>query len=147
MVGNGQFIPILEANKAQLNTSQVMNLPSSVFYSLLSETPAALERVMDECPQSLSQLSKRQPLMPLLAMIHKFAGVEALADYLVKEGVDLNQLNSEGDSALHLCVLHNNLFLLRYLLKKGAKTEMLNLQNKTAYQVGVSSSIHSSLRN
>lgn len=139
MVGNGQFIPILEANKAQVNASQVMNLPSSVFYALLSETPAALERILEECPQSLSQLTKRQPLMPLLARIHKHTGVESLAAYLIKEGVDGNQLTSEGDSALHLCVLHNNLLLLRYLLKRGVKTETVNQQGKTAYQVGVSS--------
>ena len=135
MVCNGQFIPILESRGAELHSTEVLNVPSSLFYSLLGLSPSALQRVMASSTQTFQQVSKIQPLLPLLAMIHKYAGVETIADFLIQEGVDVNQTNSEGNTALHMCVIHNNLVLLAHLLQKGVKTELLNAQGKTAYQV------------
>lgn len=129
------YLSYLLDKGGNISYSQVFDLPSSFFYSLLAPTSLPCSFLLQTTSIDLFQLNKKQPLLHLLAKIHKFTGVEAIASCLIQNGIDINQLNTNGESVLHTCVQYNNIFLLTYLINNGAKTDILNNQHKTAYQV------------
>lgn len=135
IVAEGRFIPFLMANNATFNQANVMTLPGSLFYSLLSTSPAPLQMVISEARLNLHLLNKRQSILSLLATVHKYTGVDLIAEYLLKEGLSKDSVDVNGDSLLHTCVYHNNILLLSYLLKCGAHCDVKNSRGKTPFEV------------
>lgn len=135
IVDEGRLIPFLIANNATFNQSNVMNLPACIFYSLLSTSPAPLQMVLSETRSNLHLLNKRQSILSLLATIHKYTGVDLIAEYLLKEGLSKDSIDINGESLLHTCVTHNNILLLSYLLKCSANSDVKNSRGKTPFEV------------
>ncbi len=55
-----------------------------------------------------------------------FAGHEALADYLIEQGADINALSTNGSSVLMMAVYEGRLELARKLVDKGALRSVKN---------------------
>ncbi len=47
-------------------------------------------------------------------------------NYLIKKGMDINDINEDCNTALHLLCMRNNLNGIKFLIKKGANTEIIN---------------------
>ena len=54
---------------------------------------------------------------------------------LIKEGVNVNFRNIDGNTALHFASVHNNSGIVKILLSKGADRNFVNLKGETALQM------------
>eukprot|EP01114_Cavostelium_apophysatum_P012364 TRINITY_DN2752_c0_g1_i1.p1 TRINITY_DN2752_c0_g1~~TRINITY_DN2752_c0_g1_i1.p1 ORF type:complete len:204 (-),score=14.28 TRINITY_DN2752_c0_g1_i1:19-630(-) len=61
-----------------------------------------------------------------------------LAEYLIKNGIDIDAMNSWGGTALHLTSMGDRLDVARLLIEYGANKGIRNINNKTALDVAVS---------
>lgn len=54
------------------------------------------------------------------------------ASKLIVRGADINYVNRNGNTALHLCVENNIIESVNYLLKKGADPHIMDLADEDA---------------
>ena len=54
---------------------------------------------------------------------------------LLKKGVDINAINNDGNTALHLAALNGNLEMMNFLLNHGAKFDIKDKNGKNALEL------------
>ena len=74
-----------------------------------------------------------------LILIAKHPKQVEIARLIIKRNVDLNQTCDQGMSALSYCIIHNNVVLADYLLRKGAQpfNSIEKELNMSAFFVGI----------
>ncbi|XP_062608339.1 SH3 and multiple ankyrin repeat domains protein 3-like isoform X1 [Saccostrea cucullata] len=58
-------------------------------------------------------------------------------EHLLFYGADMDVQNASGNTALHVCALHNRESCLRVLLFRGANKEILNYSNQSPYESAI----------
>eukprot|EP00105_Crassostrea_gigas_P020979 XP_011439939.1 PREDICTED: SH3 and multiple ankyrin repeat domains protein 3 isoform X4 [Crassostrea gigas] len=58
-------------------------------------------------------------------------------EHLLFYGADMDVQNASGNTALHVCALHNRESCLRVLLFRGANKEILNYSNQSPYECAI----------
>ncbi|XP_061195721.1 SH3 and multiple ankyrin repeat domains protein 2-like isoform X4 [Saccostrea echinata] len=58
-------------------------------------------------------------------------------EHLLFYGADMDVQNASGNTALHVCALHNRESCLRVLLFRGASKEILNYSNQSPYESAI----------
>ena len=76
----------------------------------------------------------------------RMSRVDQFAELLLQEGADLNVLDSNGDSLLHIAVAHNNVSFLEYMIAYKMKPEVRNASGLTAYEVVALCPVNFSMR-
>jgi ankyrin repeat protein len=61
--------------------------------------------------------------------------VNTVMNSLLEKGVDINAINSDGNTALHLAVLNGNLEMVNFLLNHGAKFDIKDKNGKNALEL------------
>lgn len=60
--------------------------------------------------------------------------VEVVQAFL-RYGVDINKANPDGNMAVHICAMRNNVPILQLLVGHGAQLDVRNAQGETALQL------------
>lgn len=82
------------------------------------------------------QLKKRKIVLSLLHDAIRNNDLDTIRA-LIRQGVDINALDKEGNRPAHLAAMQGNLKILEYLVHCGADINKLNSQFKTAFAVAV----------
>ncbi|TGL97479.1 hypothetical protein EHQ76_15205 [Leptospira barantonii] len=87
-------------------------------------------------PNLKDEKDEKTPLMFLLGGTFLKKNLD-LAESILQKGADIDATSNSGSTALHFATFHNDLQAVRFLLERGAKTNLKNQFGKTPFDIAI----------
>lgn len=95
-------------------------------------TPEIVDYLVDELGVSVNTLDADGNNALYYSMMN---GTPEVFERLIKKGIDVDNVNNEGNTILHICAFENLVDFAQMLVEGNADKSILNADNLTAYEI------------